>query len=130
MTTSVRSEALSAFDEIGAVVPQKIWDGVLGRVVQGERVTLGVVELDPDSVVPEHSHENEQVGLVLEGSLVFRIGEESRELAPGAMYVIPANTPHDVQTGPEGAVVVDVFAPVRADWGGLERAERPPRWPE
>jgi quercetin dioxygenase-like cupin family protein len=121
---------LTAFDEIGAVVPQKIWNGVLGRVIQGERVTLGVVELDPDSVVPEHSHENEQIGLVLEGSLVFRIGEESRELAPGGMYVIPSHTPHEVQTGPEGAVVVDVFAPVRADWERLERAERSPRWPE
>jgi quercetin dioxygenase-like cupin family protein len=121
---------LSAFDEIGAVAPQKVWDGVLGRVVEGERITLGVVELDAGSVVPEHSHENEQLGLVLEGSLLFRIGDESRELEPGGMYVIPANTPHEVETGPEGAVVVDVFSPVRVDWRELERRERPPRWPE
>jgi quercetin dioxygenase-like cupin family protein len=121
---------LSAFDEIGALVPQKIWDGVLGRVVQGERITLGVVELDPDSVVPEHAHDNEQLGLVLQGSLAFRIGDERRELATGAMYVIPANTPHEVQTGPDGAVVVDVFAPVREEWEGLERHERAPRWPD
>jgi quercetin dioxygenase-like cupin family protein len=121
---------LSAFEEIGAVVPQKIWDGVLGRVVRGERITLGVVELDPDSIVPEHSHENEQVGLVLQGSLLFRIGDESRELERGGMYVIPSNTPHEVQTGQEGAVVVDIFAPVRAEWEGLERQERAPRWPE
>jgi unsaturated pyranuronate lyase len=98
--------------------------------VQGERIPLGVFELDPDSVVPEHTHDNEQVGLVLQGSLAFRIGDERRELAPGAMYVIPANTPHDVQTGPDGAVVVDVFAPVREEWEGLERHERAPRWPD
>ena len=29
--------------------------------------------------------------------------------------------PHEVHTGPEGAVVIDVFAPVRADWQALER---------
>ena len=121
---------LGAFDDIGAIVPQQVWDGVLGRVVHGERITLGVIELDPGSVVPEHRHENEQLGLVLSGSLVFRVGEESRELAAGGAYRIPAQTPHDVRTGPEGAVVVDVFAPVREEWKALEERERPPRWPE
>jgi quercetin dioxygenase-like cupin family protein len=121
---------LGAFKDIGTIVPQHVWDGVLGRVVHGERITLGVIELDPDSVVPEHSHENEQLGLVLSGSLIFRVGEESRELAAGGAYRIPALTAHEVQTGPEGAVVVDVFAPVREEWKALERRERPPRWPE
>jgi quercetin dioxygenase-like cupin family protein len=88
------------------------------------------MELDPGSVVPEHSHENEQLGVVLRGSLVFRVGEERRELVTGGTWRIPANTPHAVETGPEGAVVIDVFAPIRDDWEALERRERPPRWPE
>jgi quercetin dioxygenase-like cupin family protein len=111
------------------MTPQQIWDGVLGRSVHGERITLGVIELDPDSLVPEHSHENEQLGLVLSGSLSFRVGEETRELGPGGTWRITANTPHEVRTGPEGAVVIDVFSPVREDWERLERRERPPRWP-
>jgi hypothetical protein len=38
--------------------------------------------------------------------------------------------PHDVVVGPEGAVVVEVFAPRRADWQAIARDEpRPPRWP-
>ncbi len=111
------------------MTPQQIWDGVLGRSVHGERITLGVIELDPDSLVPEHSHENEQLGLVLSGSLSFRVGEETRELGPGGTWRITANTPHEVRTGPEGAVVIDVFSPVREDWERLEPRERPPRWP-
>jgi quercetin dioxygenase-like cupin family protein len=103
---------------------------VLGRAVHGERITMGVIELDPGSVVPEHSHENEQLGLVLSGSLVFRVGAESRDLGQGETWRIPANTPHAVEAGPEGAVVIDVFAPVRDDWEALEYRElRPPRWP-
>lgn len=109
--------------------PQQIWDGVLGRSVHGERVTLGVIELDPGSVVPEHSHENEQLGVVLSGSLVFRVGDETRELGPGGTWRIPANTPHEVRTGPDGAAVIDVFAPTREDWKPLEHRERAPRWP-
>jgi quercetin dioxygenase-like cupin family protein len=91
---------------------------------------MAVVELDPDAVVPEHQHENEQLGIVLAGSLVFRIGGESRRLGPGETWRIPAEIPHEVEVGSEGAVVIDVFSPVRRDWSALERVERrPPRWP-
>jgi len=121
---------VSAFDELGAIGPQDIWNGVSVRAVHGERITLGVVELEPDSVVSEHSHENEQLGMVLSGSLTFRVGDESRELGPGATWRIPANTPHEVVTGPGGAIVIDVFAPTRDDWAAFEpQAPRAPRWP-
>ena len=91
---------------------------------------MAVVELDANSVVPEHSHENEQLGMVLRGSVRFRIGDETRELVPGSTWAIPANVPHEVATGPEGAEVLDVFAPVRADWSSFEPEEpRAPRWP-
>jgi unsaturated pyranuronate lyase len=121
---------MSAFDDIGGSDPLQIWDGVAGWTAEGERVTLALIELEPDSVVPEHSHENEQVGILLKGSMTFRIGDEARDLRPGATWSIPANMPHDVRTGPDGATLVEVFAPGRADWGGLERvAARRPLWP-
>lgn len=121
---------MSAFDELAAIGPQDIWKGVAVRAVHGERITLGVVELEPDSVVPEHRHENEQLGIVLSGSLTFRVGDESRDLGPGGTWRIPANTPHEVTTGPDGAVVIDVFAPTRDDWSAFEaRDPRAPRWP-
>jgi hypothetical protein len=34
-----------------------------------------------------------------------------------------------VHVGPEGAVVIDAFAPARDDWRGRTQLERPPRWP-
>ncbi len=122
---------MSAFADVAALAPLRIWEGVGGRVVHGERVTLAVVELDPNSVIPEHSHENEQVGMIIAGSLRFRVGDEARELGPGGTWRIRANVPHEVHTGPNGAVVVEVFAPPRLDWDALERLEvREPRWPE
>jgi quercetin dioxygenase-like cupin family protein len=121
---------VSAFDELSGMRPQDIWNGVAVRAIQGERLTLGVVELDPDSVVPEHAHENEQLGIVLSGSLTFRVGDETRELGPGGTWSIPPNVPHEVVTGPEGAVVIDVFTPPRADWAQIAPGEpRAPRWP-
>jgi quercetin dioxygenase-like cupin family protein len=121
---------MSAFDELASIRPLEIWDGVAARTVDGAGLTLAVVELDPDSVVAEHSHANEQLGMVLRGQVSFRIGEEVRELGPGATWCIPANVPHEVHTGPDGAVVIDVFAPPRDDWRTAQRPEpRSPRWP-
>jgi quercetin dioxygenase-like cupin family protein len=80
---------------------------------------MSVVELDPGAVVAEHSHENEQLGIVLRGTMDFRVGDERRELGPGGTWCIPANTSHEATAGPHGAVVIDVFAPPRSDFREL-----------
>jgi quercetin dioxygenase-like cupin family protein len=121
---------VGALDELAALAPFKVWDGVIARSVDGERVAFAVVELEPSTIVPEHSHENEQLGIVLRGSVSFRVGDEVRDLEPGGTWRIAPNVPHEVHTGPEGAVVIDVLAPVRADWQALERLDvQPPSWP-
>jgi quercetin dioxygenase-like cupin family protein len=121
---------VDAFRGVTSLELQRIWDGVHGRIVHGERITLGVIELDPGSVVPQHSHANEQLGICLSGSLVFRVGEESRELRAGETWCVPGGVPHEVRVGPEGAVVIDVFTPTREDWREAEQVEgRAPRWP-
>jgi quercetin dioxygenase-like cupin family protein len=121
---------VSAFDDLESMEPLRIWDGVAARAVHGDETTMAVVELDAGSLVPEHRHANEQLGLVLRGSVSFRVADETRELGPGATWRISSDVPHEVRAGPEGAVVVDVFSPPRADWAGIERDEpREPRWP-
>jgi quercetin dioxygenase-like cupin family protein len=121
---------VTAFGDVGSLELQRIWEGVHARVVHGERLSLGVVELDANAVVPEHAHDHEQLGMCLSGSLVFRVGDESRELGPGETWSIPGNVPHEVHVGPDGAVVVDVFAPTRDDWREApEASARDPRWP-
>ena len=127
---SHRAEPSSAFDDLAGIGPLPIWDGIVARAVSGERITLAVVELDPGAVAAEHAHENEQLGIVLSGTMTFRVGDEVRELRPGGTWKIAADTPHEATAGPEGAVVIDVFGPPRDDWQALEPDEgRRPRWP-
>jgi quercetin dioxygenase-like cupin family protein len=114
---------VSAFDDLSEIVPLQIWTGVVGRAVAGKEATLVAIELDPDTKVPEHQHVNEQTGILLRGAVTFTVGDETKALAPGATWVIPANVPHGVHAGPDGAFIVELFAPPRADWGGLERLE-------
>jgi quercetin dioxygenase-like cupin family protein len=97
----------------------------------GRHLTLAVFEVEPGAVLPEHQHANEQFGMVLEGSVVFRVGAETKTLEPGGIWRIPSETAHMATGGPAGAVVVDVFSPPRTDWAAREELEpRPTRWPQ
>lgn len=109
-----------------------VWGtAVRARRVEGERITLALVELVPDAVVPGHQHEAEQLGMVVEGSVRFTIGDEQRELGPGGTWRIPSNVPHQVTAGPAGATVIDVFTPTRSDWDALPASPAEPTtgWP-
>ncbi|MFL5964763.1 MAG: cupin domain-containing protein [Gaiellaceae bacterium] len=117
---------MSAFNHLNEIVPLRIWTGVVGRAVSGNEASLVAVSLDPGTKVPEHSHANEQTGMLVSGSLSFRIGDEAQELVPGATWVIAADVPHSVDAGPEGAFLIELFAPPRADWADLERLEPSP----
>ena len=121
---------MSHLVDFDAVPPFDVWgESVRARSVNGERLSLAIVELAPGSVVPEHRHEHEQLGMVVTGSVTFTVDGETRELGPGGTWRIPSNRPHDVVTGPDGALVIDIFAPVREDWEAMPRLEpRPVRW--
>ena len=110
----------------------EVWgEAVRARRVQGERITLAILELAPNAVVPEHRHPNEQLGICLRGSGTFTIDGEVREIRPGTTWRILGDLPHDLVVGPEGAEVIDVFTPVRSDWEDRKvvgTAE--PRWPK
>ena len=105
-------------------------EAVRARRVQGERITLAVVELAPNASVPEHRHAAEQMGMVITGEVRFILDGETRVLGPGGTWRILSDRPHQVTAGPDGAVVIDVFTPVRADWDELPVIEgTAPRWP-
>jgi quercetin dioxygenase-like cupin family protein len=120
---------MSTFGSLRSLAPRRIWENALARTVDGERVTVALVELEPKATVPEHHHHHEQVGFVVQGSLTFTVGSETARLGPGDTYRIPSQVPHHAVAGEEGAVVVDVFAPAREDWRSLETVSAvPPRW--
>jgi quercetin dioxygenase-like cupin family protein len=112
---------MSAFAGIDQLDHLRIWDGVTAQAVEGERITLGVIDLEPEATVPEHRHDNEQVGILIRGSLRFRVGDETRELAAGDTWRILSGVPHGVTAGAEGALAVECFAPARDDWAALDR---------
>ncbi len=108
-----------------------VWgETVRARRIEGDRITFALVELAANANVPEHRHDNEQLGMVVTGRVTFTIDDETRELGPGGSWRIPSGAAHHVDVGPEGAVVIDVFSPPRGDWDALPHGPaRPAPWP-
>jgi quercetin dioxygenase-like cupin family protein len=121
---------MNAFQDLAAIPAQQLSPGYLARAIHGGRVTFAVVEIEPHAELPEHSHENEQLGIVLKGAVTFRVGSEEKTIAAGWTWCIPPGIPHFVRGGADGAVVLDIFAPTREEWRRLEAtASASPKWP-
>ena len=121
---------MDVFQAVAKLRPTRIWEGVLARVVNGERLSIGFVDIDPNVQVPEHRHENEQVGFVLRGSVTMVVDGHARELRVGETYTITSQRPHSAKAGADGVSVVDVFTPVREDWKTKPMVDPfPGRWP-
>jgi quercetin dioxygenase-like cupin family protein len=97
---------------------ERVTDDIDRRLVVGERMMLAHVYLKKGSVVPRHSHENEQLTYILEGALRFSIGADGAEeliVRAGEVLVIPSHVPHQAEAL-EDTLDVDVFSPPRQDW--------------
>ena len=75
-----------------------------------ERSMLTYFELEPGTSFSEHSHESEQITLVLSGNLVFEIGGEEVVVGPQEAIAIPENVPHAVRSV-DTVVAVDAWSP-------------------
>jgi quercetin dioxygenase-like cupin family protein len=103
------------------VKPFELVQGVMGRPLFGEGAMINLIEFEPGAVVPLHSHPHEQLGIVLRGVQVLVVAGVEHPLGPMEGYVLPGGVEHSAHCGPEGAIVIDIFQPIREDY--RERAE-------
>lgn len=89
--------------------------GLTMRPFWGENLLVAVVDLEPHTVLPVHSHPHEQCSYLLEGELEFILGGERRLIHPGELVFIPGGTEHSVIAGPQPVRLLDIFSPVRQD---------------
>ena len=102
-----------SWHELAGIDPVELVPGLSFRPVVGERMLLNVATYAPHTIVPEHSHAEEQLTFVLEGEFEFRIAGETRLLRPGTVAHVPPHVPHAARTYDAACVQVDVFSPLR-----------------
>ena len=85
------------------------------QFISGERAMLARIELKQGCVVPEHSHENEQISYIVSGALEFVLAGRTVVVRAGEILVIPSHALHSAKAL-EDTVDLDLFAPPRQDW--------------
>ena len=113
------------FIDIDAVPPIEVFPGVRMRTPYGKNLMLSYVEIAEGAVVSTHRHPHEQGGVVLSGRMELTIGDSTRTLGPGDMYIIPPDTPHRASAVGGACVAMDVFSPVREDYAALMKRGTP-----
>jgi quercetin dioxygenase-like cupin family protein len=97
---------------------EKVTDMFERRLITADRMMLAHVYLKKGTIVPRHSHENEQLTYILEGGLRFWIGEEEAQVIDvraGEVLHIPSLVQHKAEAL-EDTLDVDIFSPPRQDW--------------
>ena len=103
-------------DDMSQGIARTLSDGLETRIFPGENVMLSVVRIGPDISGVEHSHPQEQWGVLLEGSGVRTQDGVEHAVATGDFWQTPGDMPHSFRAGAEGAVVLDVFSPPREEY--------------
>jgi quercetin dioxygenase-like cupin family protein len=94
----------------------RLGDGATAKPLFGEGAMLNLVELEPGAIVTRHSHPHEQLGVILRGSMTLVVGGAEHPLEEMDAYTLPGGVEHEGIAGPDGALALDVFRPVREDY--------------
>jgi quercetin dioxygenase-like cupin family protein len=81
-----------------------------------DQTMLTYFEVDPHCTFESHSHESEQITMVLEGVLCFEQGQKIIGVKAGEVIAIPSNAPHAVFTREAAVKAVDAWSPVMAKY--------------
>ena len=94
---------------------KRVLGPVTYHIVSAGPVMVLRLMIPPNTTLPEHAHENYQMGYVLSGSGAFMIGGEYARLSSGMAYTIPANVLHDLRTLDEPLELLDIYYPPKED---------------
>jgi quercetin dioxygenase-like cupin family protein len=91
--------------------------GVRRRAIGTSDVLLVMNECRPGMEVRPHSHDFDQLALIISGEAIYHVGDDHNEVGPGSVMLVPAGVEHYIEpTGSEPVLNLDVFAPAREDY--------------
>lgn len=82
-----------------------------------EKAMITYFEIEPNCVFDMHSHESEQITMVISGELFFEtVTGETLCVKEGEVIAIPSNIKHSVYTEGKSVKAIDAWSPVRNDY--------------
>ena len=104
------------FYDPSEVKRRELAPGVTLRTMWGDKIMMSMVEIAPNSVVPNHTHPHEQAGMVLQGEFEFTIGGEKKWMKQGEAYIIPGGVEHSLVGSDGWSLALDIFSPPREEY--------------
>lgn len=107
---SVQVKNPQKYPEVVTDLPEAIiqFKGIKAWVLQGKRHQLVFFEMEPQTQVPEHSHDYPQWGIMVDGEMQLVIDGKAHLLKKGDDYVIPPKAKH-YASFPVKCRVIDFF---------------------
>jgi quercetin dioxygenase-like cupin family protein len=100
------------------VASEEVNPSMKRKIVSGEKLMIARMNFKDGFLVPLHHHVHEQVTQVVSGKMRFWFGankEQTMDLLPGDVIVIPSNLPHEALMIGD-VEEIDTWAPPRQDW--------------
>lgn len=85
------------------------------QVIHADNLTVARMYLRKGCLVPQHSHHNEQISMMEQGTAKFVVDGVERVMNAGELLRIAPHVPHSVEAL-EDCVALDLFSPRREDW--------------
>ena len=108
-----RPDTFFNFADLSKGIARTLASGIETRVFPGEQAMFSVVQFAPLSEGSIHAHPEEQWGVLLEGSGIRIQDGVEVAVSSGDFWRTPGDVPHGFRAGPDGARVLDIFAPPR-----------------
>jgi quercetin dioxygenase-like cupin family protein len=98
---------------------EDVYPGITRQVVNGQRQTMVRYGYEPGSVFPVHSHAQEQITVVISGTIAFTIAGQEQILEAGQVAVIPGGVEHGARVmGNEPVETFNALSPRRDESPG------------
>lgn len=90
--------------------------GANSRLIAGRGAQLSFLRMNPEAIFPEHIHPEEQLMIVLRGSIEEGILDGVTTMKKDDILLLPGDLVHGGTVGELGCDVLDVFWPPRPDY--------------
>ena len=113
---ATKDERRARVVKVGDVPLVGLAPGIDTAIVCGNNLTLSFAVIQPGASGPMHSHPNEQMIVVLEGTVDIVLESKAYGLKAGEVMTVPSNLPHTGIGGERGSRLLEIFTPARKDF--------------
>ncbi len=90
--------------------------GIKMHFVSAEKLSIFFSIMEPNSQVPIHQHEAEQIMVIVDGACDLIADGKLYHLEKGDVFIVPSNSVHGAYVSEKGCRTIEAFSPPRHDY--------------